>query len=271
MVTAFVAAFALVVVGVLLVAVRYLNLRSGRQTEAILGRIDGHLEAISTSVAQAVDRIVEARRSGPQLLPTLDFDALVEALLAEAATRTGADAVVLRVEGPGRRPSSHRSEKAPTPSCSSEASTPRTARSFRAPRQWIGRTRRSTMPRRPLFGPPSLRRSTSAAKPPGPSPSSRDRTTPFERSRQARSARSSKRPRSRSRTRAASRTWRLARSSILPPECPIAAATSSSSSARSHARGGPGSRSPSPSSRWTTACVPTVETGSESWPAWSGA
>jgi diguanylate cyclase (GGDEF)-like protein len=104
MVSAVVAAFTLVVVGVLLVAGRYLSLRSGRQTEGILRRIDGHLEAISTSVAQAVDRIVEARSSGPQLLPTLDFNALVDTLLAEAAARTAADAVVLRVHGPGRRP-----------------------------------------------------------------------------------------------------------------------------------------------------------------------
>ncbi len=104
MVTGVVAAFTLVVGGVLLVAVRYLNLRSGRQTEAVLRRIDGHLDAISTSVAQAVDRIVEVRSSGPQLLPTLDFDALVGTLLAEAAARTGADAAVLRVDGPGGRP-----------------------------------------------------------------------------------------------------------------------------------------------------------------------
>ena len=104
MMTGVVAAFALVVVGVVLFAVRYLNLRSGRQAEAILRRIDGHLEAISMSVGQAVDRIVEARGSGPQLLPTLDFDALVE-----HAPRRGGGAhrrrcVVLRVEGPGGRP-----------------------------------------------------------------------------------------------------------------------------------------------------------------------
>jgi GGDEF domain-containing protein len=104
MVSAVGAAFTLVLVGVLIVAVRYLNLRSGRQTEAILRRIDGHLAAISTSVAQAVDRIVEARGAGPQLLPTLDFDALVDTLLAEAAARTGADAAVLRVDGPGGKP-----------------------------------------------------------------------------------------------------------------------------------------------------------------------
>ena len=35
---------------------------------------------------------------------TLDFDELVDELVAEAAARTGADAVVLRVEGPGGRP-----------------------------------------------------------------------------------------------------------------------------------------------------------------------
>jgi diguanylate cyclase (GGDEF)-like protein len=54
-------------------------------------------------VEQAVERVVQTQ--GERLQPlTLDFDALVDALVAEAAARTGADAVVLRVEGPGGRP-----------------------------------------------------------------------------------------------------------------------------------------------------------------------
>ena len=53
-------------------------------------------------------------------------------LLAEAAARTGADAVVLRVEGPAGDPSSLRSEKASTPSCSSGRFDPPDRRSFRA-------------------------------------------------------------------------------------------------------------------------------------------
>ena len=105
MVTAIVGACALVVlVGVLVLVLRRAHVRSTRQTDAILRSVDGHLGAISTSVAQAIDRLVEARGDRPVTLLTLDFDALVDALVAEAATRTAADAVVLCVEGPGRRP-----------------------------------------------------------------------------------------------------------------------------------------------------------------------
>jgi len=105
MVTAIVGACALVVlVGVLALVLRRARLRSNRQTEAVLRNVDGHLGAISASVAQAIDRLVEARGDRPVALLTLDFDSLVDALVAEAAARTGADAVVLRVEGPGQRP-----------------------------------------------------------------------------------------------------------------------------------------------------------------------
>jgi len=104
MVSAVVAAFALVGVGVVLVLVRHLQARTDRQTEAILRSVDTHLEAISASVAQAVDRVLDSRSARPALLPTLDFDALVGTILAEAAARTGAEAVVLRVAGPGHEP-----------------------------------------------------------------------------------------------------------------------------------------------------------------------
>jgi GGDEF domain-containing protein len=104
MLTAVVAACALLVAGVLAFALRLAHVRANRQAEAILRNVDGHLSAISTSVAKAIDRLVDAQRDRPAALLTLDFDALVDGLVAEAAARTGADAVVLRVEGPGGRP-----------------------------------------------------------------------------------------------------------------------------------------------------------------------
>ena len=88
----------------ILLAFRRLRIRSDRRLEAVLMEIDEHLGAISTSVAQAIDRVAEARGEGPQLFLTLDFEELVDTLVAEAASRTGADAAVLRIEGPGGRP-----------------------------------------------------------------------------------------------------------------------------------------------------------------------
>jgi diguanylate cyclase (GGDEF)-like protein len=86
-----------------LLAVRQSRRRSEQRLEAVLVEIDGRLEAISASVAQALERANE-RRDGVQLFLTLDFDGLVDSLVTEAASRTGADAVVVRVDGPGGRP-----------------------------------------------------------------------------------------------------------------------------------------------------------------------
>ena len=103
MVIAVVAACAVLAAGVLAVlAVHRSRRESERKLEIVFERVSSHLEAISTSVEQAVARMVDAQRERSQPL-SLDFDALVDALVAEAAVRTGADAVVLRVEGPGGR------------------------------------------------------------------------------------------------------------------------------------------------------------------------
>jgi diguanylate cyclase (GGDEF)-like protein len=104
MVTAVVAACALLAAGVLALALRLAHVRANRQAEDILRKVDAHLSAISASVAQAIDRLVDARGDRPAALLTLDFDALVDTLVEEAAERTGADAAVLRMEGPGGRP-----------------------------------------------------------------------------------------------------------------------------------------------------------------------
>ena len=105
MVTAVVAACAvLVACGLILLWLQRARRESERRLDTILGQLDGHLEAMSENVARAVDAVLESssQRSLPVL--TLDFDQLVDELVAETAARTRADAVVLRVEGPGGRP-----------------------------------------------------------------------------------------------------------------------------------------------------------------------
>ena len=103
MVTAVVAACAVVLAcASTLLVLRRSRAASERGLEAVLEKIDGHLEAISSSVVQAVERVVAARSEPPEPVPTLDFDALVDSLVADVAVRTGADAVVLRLEGRGR-------------------------------------------------------------------------------------------------------------------------------------------------------------------------
>src|SRR5262245_22978219 len=104
MVTAVVAACAVLVgCGVILVWLQRARRQGDARFEQVLLQLDGHLAAMSQSVARAVEAVAESRA---QRLPALapDFDELVHSLVAETAARTSADAVVLRVEGPGGRP-----------------------------------------------------------------------------------------------------------------------------------------------------------------------
>jgi diguanylate cyclase (GGDEF)-like protein len=89
--------------GLAVYAVRRSRQDAERRLAVVLDRIGSHLDAISAGVEQSVERIVAAQSERLQPL-TLDFDTLVEEVVAEAAARTGAEAVVLRVEGPGGRP-----------------------------------------------------------------------------------------------------------------------------------------------------------------------
>jgi GGDEF domain-containing protein len=105
MVSAVVAACAvLAACGLFMLALRRARIRSDRRMDAILLRIDAHLEAMSTGVARSVDAVADIGSARPPLALTLDFDELVDSIVAEAAARTRADAVVLRIEGPGGRP-----------------------------------------------------------------------------------------------------------------------------------------------------------------------
>src|SRR5262245_9202097 len=104
MVTAVVAACAVLVgCGVILIWLQRARRQGDARFEQVLHQVDGHLAAMSQSVARAVDAVAESRAERLPAL-TLDFDELVDSLVVETAARTGADAVVLRVEGPGGRP-----------------------------------------------------------------------------------------------------------------------------------------------------------------------
>ena len=133
MVTAVVAACAVVLAcASTLLVLRRSRAASERRLEAVLEKIDGHLEAISSSVVQAVERVVAARSEPPEPVPTLDFDALVDSLVADVAVRTGADAVVLRLEGPGGRPVVATLGAGAETDLSERAVAPPDARPFRA-------------------------------------------------------------------------------------------------------------------------------------------
>ena len=105
MVTAVAVVSSVLIIGCLvLLAVHLARGRSERRFEQALHHVESRLQEISTSVTAAMDHLTEMREKRPTLPLTLDLDALAEALVAEAAGRTGADAAVLRVEGPGQRP-----------------------------------------------------------------------------------------------------------------------------------------------------------------------
>ena len=90
--------------GLFMLALWRARIRSDRRIDTILTRIDAHLEAMATGVARSVDAVVEAGSARPPLALTLDFDELVDTIVEEIAARTRADAVVLRMDGPGGRP-----------------------------------------------------------------------------------------------------------------------------------------------------------------------
>jgi len=132
MLTATVAAFAVLgVCALALFAVRRSRLESQRRLELVLDRIGDHLQAISASVEEAVARVAAAPdEHAPPL--TLDFDELVDELVAEAAVRTGADAIVLRVEGPGGRPVVASFGQGPSSELAEQTLGPAQMRTFRA-------------------------------------------------------------------------------------------------------------------------------------------
>lgn len=106
MVTAVVAASAVVLgIAVTVLAARFVRARSDRRFESVLLRVDGQMEAISQSLQRVVERSTEVRQGRVgELELTLNFGELLGQLVAEAAVQSGAQAVAIRVEGPGKTP-----------------------------------------------------------------------------------------------------------------------------------------------------------------------
>jgi diguanylate cyclase (GGDEF)-like protein len=106
MVTAVIAASAAVSIFVVAVlAARQARAQSERRLAAVLGQLDDHMKAISQSLQSAIERSADMRRRGVgDLALTLELDELLQRLVADAAALTGADAVSVRVKGPGGTP-----------------------------------------------------------------------------------------------------------------------------------------------------------------------
>ena len=175
--------------------------------------------------------------------------------MAEAAARTGADAVVLRVEGPGGRPviatagspAGGRRPRRADAGAARGTVVPR--RDHRLDVQPSGRARRRAVP----LG--ARRAARSVRRRPGHARRLRDGArTPFVPSTPRSCTSSSPRSRPGTRERSPVRGRRgHGSSSTRRPASPTAAATKSSSGARSLARAGPAARSPSCSSASRTA------------------
>jgi len=105
MVTAVVVTGAVLVACALtLLAVRRANERADRRLRDALHYIDTQLDAMSSGVVRSIDAAVESERRLPPSNLSLDFDQVLESLMAETVSRTRADAVVLQIEGPQGRP-----------------------------------------------------------------------------------------------------------------------------------------------------------------------
>ena len=85
--------------------VRAIRAHANRRVEAVVRRVDDHLGSISNVLRDAAERSENARAKGvTQRELSLDLEELLTNTVAEAAARTGAKAVAIRVEGPGGAP-----------------------------------------------------------------------------------------------------------------------------------------------------------------------
>lgn len=107
--TAVIVACATLVLVALLLAVvltlRHRHTHSNERFEAVLVDLDRHMSAISQSLERVVERSEAARATGVEELElTIDFGQLLRRIATEAASRTGAEAAAVHIEGPGRAP-----------------------------------------------------------------------------------------------------------------------------------------------------------------------
>jgi diguanylate cyclase (GGDEF)-like protein len=87
------------------VAVRAARAQANRRIEAVVNKVDDHLGSISDVLKDAVERSEEARANGvTEGELRLNLEELLTDTAAEAAARTGAAAVAMRVQGPRGAP-----------------------------------------------------------------------------------------------------------------------------------------------------------------------
>jgi diguanylate cyclase (GGDEF)-like protein len=85
--------------------VRAVRAYTNRRIEAVVRKVDDHLGSVSDVLREAIARSEEARAHGvTERELTLDLEQLLTDTVAEAAARTGADAVAMRVQGPNGAP-----------------------------------------------------------------------------------------------------------------------------------------------------------------------
>jgi diguanylate cyclase (GGDEF)-like protein len=99
------AAFGAALVLASVLVVRAVRAHTNRRIEAVVRKVDDHLGSISDVLREAVERSEEAKARGlTERDLTLDLEVLLTDTVAEAAARTGAEAVAMRVQGPSGAP-----------------------------------------------------------------------------------------------------------------------------------------------------------------------
>jgi diguanylate cyclase (GGDEF)-like protein len=85
--------------------VRAVRAHTNRRIEAVVRKVDDHLGSISDVLREAIERSEEAKAHGvTERELTFDLEELLKDAVAEAAARTGAEAVAMRVQGPNGAP-----------------------------------------------------------------------------------------------------------------------------------------------------------------------
>lgn len=104
-VTAVIAACLALALVALLVVARHRRARSDERFETVLEQLDLHMNSISQSLERVVERSAAARARGVDDLElTVEFGDLLRRIAVEAATRTGAEAAAVHIQGPGGVP-----------------------------------------------------------------------------------------------------------------------------------------------------------------------
>jgi diguanylate cyclase (GGDEF)-like protein len=99
------AAFGAALVLASVLVVRAVRAHTNRRIEAVARRVDDHLGSISDVLREAVERSEAAQAQGvTERELTFDLEELLTDTVAEAAARTGAEAVAIRVQGPSGAP-----------------------------------------------------------------------------------------------------------------------------------------------------------------------